>query len=74
MRVVYPGGNPPISPATSESSPLKTISQSANSDALHSFTMSSPASPMGDACFQNTASLYFLPAERAEAPTAWSLR
>lgn len=65
--------NLPMSPATLESSPLNTTSQSANSDALHSLTTSSPASPMGDACFHCTASLYFLPADRDEAPTAWSL-
>lgn len=66
-------GSSPISPATSESNPLKTTSQSPKLDALHSRTTSSLMSlPMGAACFHRTASLYFLPAERDEAPTACS--
>lgn len=64
----------PISPATSESRPEKTTSQSWNSPALHSRTIMSAVSLlMGEACFHRTASLYFLPAEREDAPTAWSL-
>lgn len=64
----------PISPATSESSPLKMMSQSENSDDLHSRTTRSPTAPMGAACFHLTASRYFLPAEREDAPMATSLR
>lgn len=65
----------PMSPATSESNPEKTTSQSLNSLALHSLTTMSAISPfIGAACFHRTASLYFLPADRADAPTAWSLR
>ena len=67
-------GNIPISPATSESRPLKTTSQSPNSEALHSRTTMSPMAPMGAACFHRTASRYFLPAERDEAPIAWRVR
>ena len=63
-----------MSPATSESRPEKTTSQSANSDALHSLTVMSAILPMGEACFQRTASLYFFPAERDEAPIAWRTR
>jgi hypothetical protein len=47
------------------------MSHSANSLALHSLTTSSPTLPIGAACFHLTASLYFLPADLDEAPTAW---
>lgn len=63
----------PISPATSESSPEKTKSQSAKSAALHSRTTMDEMTPfMGAACFHRTASLYCLPAERDDAPSACS--
>jgi hypothetical protein len=61
----------PISPATSASRPLKTMSQSANSLALHWRTTSfATRSSMGVVCFQRTASSYGLPAERDDAPRA----
>ena len=62
----------PTSPATSLSRPENTRSQSLNSSAVHFFTTKSPMrSVKGRACFHLTASLYFLPADRSEAPTAW---
>lgn len=71
---VLKNNNIPTSPATSESRPLNTTSQSANSSGRHSLTTISATSPMGEACFHRTASLYFLPAERDEAPIAYSSR
>lgn len=60
-----------MSPATSASRPEKTISQSLNSSGLHSFTIISRAFKGSDeVCFHLTASLYFLPAERLDAPIA----
>lgn len=69
------GADIPTSPATSLSRPEKTRSQSLNSSGLHVLTTSSPSSfDMGNACFHLTASLYFLPADRSEAPTACSVK
>lgn len=49
------------------------MSQSLNSSGVHFFTTNSPMrSEYGSACFHLTASLYFLPADRSEAPTACS--
>lgn len=66
----------PVSPATSLSSPLKTMSTSSlNSSGVQFFTTSSPRSfDMGMLCFQLTASRYFLPADLGLAPTAVSLK
>jgi hypothetical protein len=49
------------------------MSQSLNSSGVHFFTTNSPMrSEKGSACFHLTASLYFLPADRSDAPTACS--
>lgn len=71
----------PTSPAISLSNPENTRSQSANLSAVQSWTINSLSSlDMGMACFHFTASLYFFPAERDEAPTlcrtrfGWSAR
>lgn len=67
--------NVPISPATSLSSPEKTISQPSNSLATHSRTTTSATDlGIGDVCFHRTAFLYACPAEREEAPRAWILK
>ncbi|KAH3669327.1 hypothetical protein OGAPHI_001448 [Ogataea philodendri] len=58
-----------IGPAYSASRPEKTTAQSLNASGVHSETTISPAlSGIRLVCFQSTASLYFFPAEREDAP------
>lgn len=65
----------PISPATSLSSPEKTISQPSNSLAMQFLTTTSSTSlGIGVVCFHLTAFLYAWPAEREDAPRAWILK
>ena len=57
------------------SKPEKMMSQSLKSSGLHCRTTSSPSSlDIGIACFHFTASLYFLPADCSEAPTACKVK
>jgi len=63
----------PMSPATSESRPLKMIPQSVNSSGRHSFTTRSlTADGMGSGCFHLAILEYGFPADLAEAPNVWT--
>ena len=62
----------PISPATSASSPEKTIAQSLKCSGWHSCTIvSRTMEGIRLVCFQLTALGYAFPADRGDAPRAW---